>query len=191
VAKTGISGVSVAAIAAGTLLVVSGVRDAPVLDALRDLMQGRPPQGRAPRMTLVSAGKAVGAAQRPAGKAAGRLTRPVSGSITSGFGPRGGRMHKGVDIPMPTGTPILAADAGRVTDTGYEPLGAGNFVKVRHENGWVTKYFHMSAIRTTRGAEVHAGDVLGLVGTTGHSSGPHLHFELWIDGSAVDPSGYI
>lgn len=187
----GISGVSVAAIAAGTLLVVSGVRDAPVLDALRDLMQGRPPQGRAPKMTLVSAGKAAKAAQRPAGKAAGSLTRPVSGTISSGFGPRGGRKHLGVDIPMPTGTPILAAQAGYVTDTGYEPLGAGNFVKIRHENGWVTKYFHMSRILTTRGANVNAGTTIGLVGSTGRSSGPHLHFELWIDGSAVDPSGYI
>lgn len=186
----GVSGVAVASVAAGALLIVSGIRDAPILDALRDIMQGRPPQGRAPVVTSVETGGEK-AASRLEKKATGRLLRPVAGEITSGFGPRAGRMHKGVDIPAAMGTPIHAAETGRVTDTGYEPLGAGNFVKVDHGNGLLTKYFHLSRFATWRGATVSAGEVIGYVGSTGRSSGPHLHFEVWTGGQAVDPTGYI
>jgi len=192
----GISGLSVAAIAVGGLLMYAGIVDAPVLDAVRDIMQGRTPQGRAPKVTDVPRG--TGSAQKDGsegGKAvgrAGKLTR-LSGAIGDGFGaPRpNGRKHKGIDIPASTGTPIPAAAAGTVANTGYEPGGAGNFVNVNHGNGLTTKYFHLSKISVSRGAKVIEGQSVGLVGSTGNSSGPHLHFEVWDNGQARDPMGYI
>jgi len=184
----GISGLAVAAVAAGGLLIISGIRDAPILDALRDIMAGRTPQGREPKVTTI--GKL--AAREDVVKHGARLpARPVDGSITSGFGMRSGKMHKGVDIPMPSGTPVHAADAGTVTNTGYEPGGAGNFVQVQHAGGLLTKYFHLSKIIAFKGAKLGVGEVLGLVGTTGNSSGPHLHFEVWQDGVVQDPAGYL
>lgn len=194
----GISGLAVAIAATGGLLVISGIRDAPILDALRDLMQGRTPTGREPVVTDAPGviGKAAGggAAGKEAGsaKAAGRkLARPIAGEITSGFGMRNGKMHRGVDIPAPKGTPIGAADEGTVTDTGYEPLGAGNFVKIRHTANLSTKYFHLSGFAVGRGAKVTTGQTIGTVGETGNATGPHLHFEVWYDGQAVDPAGWM
>lgn len=193
-AKGGISGLSVAAIAAGGLLIVAGIRDAPVLDALRDILQGRTPTGRPPKVTDV--GGAVGSAGGgAAGKFAPRpgteFVRPVAGEVTSPYGPRNGRMHRGIDIAAPTGTPIAAAAAGEVTDTGYEPGGAGNFVKIKHDGSRLTKYHHLSAFAVSRGASVAAGQTIGYVGNTGNSSGPHLHFEVWINGQSVNPAEWI
>lgn len=195
-ASGAISGLSVAAIAAGGLLLYSGIVDAPVLDAVRDILQGRTPVGRAPKVTDVPRG--TGSAQKDGsdgGKAvgrAGKLTR-LSGAIGDGFGaPRpAGRKHKGIDIPAPTGTPIPAAAAGVVSNTGFEPLGAGRFVNIKHDNGLTTKYFHLSTISTSRGARVVEGQTIGQVGSTGNSSGPHLHFEVWEGGQARDPMGYL
>lgn len=187
----GISGLSVAAIAAGGLLVYSGIVDAPVLDAARDILQGRLPEGRAAKRTSV--GKAVGEGAAKAAKRAGKLTR-LAGPIGDGFGaPRpGGRKHKGIDISAPSGTPIPAAAAGRVSNRGYEPAGAGFFVTLDHDDGLRTKYFHLvSAAPVQTGQRVSEGQSIGSVGSTGSSSGPHLHFEVWEDGQARDPMNYI
>lgn len=189
----GISGLSVAAIAAGGLLIYSGIVDAPVLDALRDILQGRLPQGRAQKVTDVP--KGVGTAEKggKAAKRAGKLTR-LAGPIGDGFGaPRpGGRKHKGIDISAPTGTPIPAAADGRVSNRGYEPGGAGNFVTLDHGNTLLTKYFHLVSMAPVQiGQQVSEGQTIGSVGSTGSSSGPHLHFEVWEGGQARDPMGYI
>jgi murein DD-endopeptidase MepM/ murein hydrolase activator NlpD len=195
-AGVGISGLSVGAIAVGGLLVYSGIVDAPVLDALRDILQGRTPQGRAPVVTDVARGIASGAVGGAGGgKAVGRaskLTR-LAGAIGDGFGAArpNGRKHKGIDIPAQSGTPIPAAASGTVKNTGYEPGGAGNFVNIDHGGGLVTKYFHLSKILVSRGQKVIDGQTIGLVGSTGNSSGPHLHFEVWDGGQARDPMGYI
>jgi len=196
-AGQGIRGLSVAMIAAGALLIVSGVRDALVLDALRDIMQGRTPQGRAAKQVLKTGTGAVGKAAGNAdggtvGKRAGRLTR-LAGTIGDGWGaPRpGGRKHKGIDIPAPMGTPIPAAEDGKVTNTGYEPAGAGNFINIDHGQGLITKYFHLSSFAVKRGDQVTEGQTIGYVGSTGSSSGPHLHFEVWDGGTARDPAGYV
>jgi murein DD-endopeptidase MepM/ murein hydrolase activator NlpD len=192
-ATAGISGLSVAAIAAGGLLVYSGIVDAPVLDALRDILQGRPPQGRAAKRA--DKGKATGSAPAD-GKAVGRtgkLTR-LAGAIGDGFGAArpGGRKHKGVDIPAASGTPIPAATAGRVANRGYEPAGAGFFVTLDHGNSLRTKYFHLrEAAPVQIGQQVSEGQTIGYVGSTGRSSGPHLHFEVWEGGQARDPMLYI
>jgi murein DD-endopeptidase MepM/ murein hydrolase activator NlpD len=179
------------ALAAGTLLVFSARRGT---SPLRALLSGEPiPAPTYPIEGVEGLPKATGEASRNGSvlvSAAG-LTRPVPGAITSGFGMRGVRMHYGVDIPAPHGTPIRAAMAGTVNRVAYDPGGAGNYVRVSHPNGWMTKYFHMSTQAAQVGQPVTAGQVIGYVGSTGNASGPHLHFELWIDGKAVDPQPYL
>ena len=114
---------------------------------------------------------------------------PVNGVVTSGFGWRWGRMHEGVDIAAPTGTSIRAAAGGTVIYAGYMG-GYGNLVIVDHGNGLSTAYAHQSAIYVS-GGSVSQGTVIGAVGSTGNSTGPHLHFEVRVNGSAVDPMGYL
>jgi murein DD-endopeptidase MepM/ murein hydrolase activator NlpD len=114
---------------------------------------------------------------------------PVNGVVTSGFGWRWGRMHEGIDIAAPTGTSIRAAAAGTVIYAGYMG-GYGNIVIIDHGDGLSTAYAHQSAIYVGSGS-VSQGTVIGAVGSTGNSTGPHLHFEVRVNGSAVDPMGYL
>lgn len=123
------------------------------------------------------------------GTSASGFIWPVNGVVTSGFGWRWGRMHEGIDIAAPTGTPIRAAAAGTVIYAGTMS-GYGNIVIVDHGNGLATAYAHQSAIYVG-GGQVSQGTVLGAVGTTGNSTGPHLHFEVRVNGSPVDPMGYL
>ncbi len=115
---------------------------------------------------------------------------PVNGAVVSGFGMRWGRMHEGIDITAPTGTPIWAAAAGTVIHAGWLG-GYGNLVVVDHGNGLATAYAHASVILVALGQEVAQGETLSLVGSTGNSSGPHLHFEVRVNGVAVDPLLYL
>jgi murein DD-endopeptidase MepM/ murein hydrolase activator NlpD len=117
------------------------------------------------------------------------LIWPVSGPVVSGFGLRWGRMHTGIDIAVGYGTPIHAAASGTVIFAGWMG-GYGNFVIVDHGGGLSTAYAHQSSIAVGGGA-VSQGQVLGYVGCTGHCFGPHLHFEVRINGSPVDPLGYL
>jgi len=117
------------------------------------------------------------------------LIWPVDGVVTSGFGMRWGRMHTGVDIAVGYGTPIHAAASGSVIFAGWMG-GYGNFVIVDHGGGLSTAYAHQSSI-AVGGGTVSQGQVLGYVGCTGHCFGPHLHFEVRINGSPVDPLGYL
>ncbi|MBC7793832.1 MAG: M23 family metallopeptidase [Clostridia bacterium] len=107
--------------------------------------------------------------------------------LSSVFGTRWGRHHKGIDIPMDEGTPVAAARDGVVERTDFDPYGYGYYVIVRH-GARETRYAHLSHISVRAGQEVLGGStVLGLSGSTGHSTGPHLHYELRINGTAVDP----
>jgi murein DD-endopeptidase MepM/ murein hydrolase activator NlpD len=115
---------------------------------------------------------------------------PVSGPVTSSFGWRWGRMHEGIDIGVAYGTAIHAAAAGTVIYCGWES-GYGNFVVLDHGGGVATAYGHQSAIAVTCGQQVSQGEVIGYVGSTGHSTGPHLHFEVRVNGDPVDPMGYL
>jgi murein DD-endopeptidase MepM/ murein hydrolase activator NlpD len=115
---------------------------------------------------------------------------PVSGPVVSGFGMRWGRMHTGVDIAVGYGTPIHAAASGRVIYAGWMD-GYGNLVFVDHGGGISTGYAHQSRIAVANGQTVGQGDVIGYVGCTGHCFGPHLHFEVRVNGSPVDPLGYL
>jgi len=117
------------------------------------------------------------------------LIWPVSGTLTSGFGPRWGSMHEGIDIAAPFGTPVRAAAAGRVIIAGFSG-GYGNLVVIDHGSGMATAYAHLSAIYAG-GGSVGQGQSIGAVGSTGHSTGNHLHFEVRINGSPVNPLGYL
>jgi len=115
---------------------------------------------------------------------------PVNGPVTSGFGMRWGRMHEGIDIGVASGTPIHAAASGRVVYSGWMD-GYGNLVAIDHGRGISTAYAHQSSIAVGNGQTVSQEQVIGYVGCTGHCFGPHLHFEVRINGSAVDPLGYL
>ena len=120
---------------------------------------------------------------------AGGLIWPVNGPIVSGFGMRWGRMHEGVDIAVPTGTQIRAAASGTIEIAGYNG-GYGNYTCIGHGGGLSTCYAHQTQILVGSGG-VAQGQIIGLVGCTGHCFGPHLHFEVRVNGQAVDPLGYL
>jgi murein DD-endopeptidase MepM/ murein hydrolase activator NlpD len=115
---------------------------------------------------------------------------PVSGPVTSPFGMRWGRMHTGIDIGAAYGTPIHAAASGRVIYAGWMD-GYGNLVFIDHGGGISTGYAHQSSIAVSNGQAVTQGQVVGYVGCTGHCFGPHLHFEVRVNGNPVDPLGYL
>ena len=118
------------------------------------------------------------------------------GSISSGFGYRSdpfnghAAMHAGLDFRAPIGTPIHAAAAGRVSFVGQKS-GYGNVVEIDHGAGLITRYAHMSRFGTRVGQQIAAGDVIGAIGSTGRSTGPHLHFEVRINGRAVNPRPFL
>ena len=137
-------------------------------------------------------GVALPVGPMPSPSAAGFIW-PLEGTLTSGFGYRWGRMHEGIDISVPEGTPIRAAASGTVIlmQSEYESGGYGNYTCIDHGGGLSTCYAHQSSFSTSVGAQVSQGDVIGLSGNTGHSTGPHLHFEVRINGAATDPLGYL
>ena len=126
-------------------------------------------------------------------RGSGSMIWPVNGPMSSPFGPRWGRLHAGIDISAAEGTPIHAADAGRVVlmqGTGASG-GYGNYTCVQHTASMSTCYAHQSRFGTSLGASVSQGQVIGAVGNTGNSFGAHLHFEVRVNGSPVDPMGYL
>jgi murein DD-endopeptidase MepM/ murein hydrolase activator NlpD len=116
-----------------------------------------------------------------------RLAWPLSGTIADGFGPRGVRFHAGIDIPAPSGTPVVAAGDGVVVSAGWRDGGFGKTVEIEHEQGVTTLYVHLSTAHVKPKQRVARGAMVGLVGSTGNATGPHLHFEVHVRGAAVDP----
>lgn len=116
---------------------------------------------------------------------------PVAGAFWSGFGPRWGSFHKGVDLGAAYGTPVVAAAAGQVVLATYSNNGYGNYVIVRHADGSETLYAHLSEYWVGLGQYVGQGEAVGAVGCTGRCNGDHLHFEVHIGGSPVDPMAYL
>ena len=125
-----------------------------------------------------------------------RYIWPVHGRLTSYFGRRNlgmgtSNFHRGIDVAAPTGTPIIAARAGTVTFSGWSTRGYGNLVRIRHAGGAETWYAHASRLLVSVGQYVNQGERIALIGSTGLSTGPHLHFELHVGGTAIDPLGEL
>jgi murein DD-endopeptidase MepM/ murein hydrolase activator NlpD len=147
------------------------------------------PAGQAPS----GGGSTPNVVQTPSGPvnppaSASGLIWPTSGSVTSGFGPRWGRLHAGIDISAPSGTPIYAAQSGTVI--GGCGGGYGNCIVIDHGGGLVTLYAHMTSVYVS-GGSVSRGQNVGTVGCTGSCTGPHLHFETRINGVAQNPMNYL
>ena len=120
----------------------------------------------------------------------GGLIWPVNGPVVSPFGMRWGRLHAGVDIAVPSGTPVHAAKSGRVLIAGWVS-GYGNYTCIGHGGGLSTCYGHQTSIGVSVGQSVSQGQVIGYSGCTGHCFGPHVHFETRINGAPVNPMGYL
>lgn len=119
-----------------------------------------------------------------------RLGWPCSGGIISPYGMRGGRMHEGVDIGAGYGSPVAATAGGTVVSAGWHG-GYGNCVDISHGGGLVTRYAHLSSIKVKVDQSVERGQLIGLVGATGWASGPHLHYEVHVNGSPRNPVNYL
>ncbi|HXY85603.1 MAG TPA: peptidoglycan DD-metalloendopeptidase family protein [Gaiellaceae bacterium] len=128
--------------------------------------------------------------ESPSTPSASGLIWPVIGPVVSPFGMRWGRLHAGIDIAVPTGTPIHAAAAGIVVIAGWV-TGYGNYTCINHGGGLATCYAHQESFAVSVGEHVDQGQVIGYSDCTGHCFGPHLHFEVRIDGTPVDPLGYL
>jgi murein DD-endopeptidase MepM/ murein hydrolase activator NlpD len=141
----------------------------------------------------IAAQRAKSGGSAPAAQSSnGRLIRPVNGNPGDGYG--GSRNHPGVDILAPVGTPVWAALGGKVVQAvsggGYNG-GYGNLVVIDHPNGLQTRYAHLSTVRVSVGQAVSQGQVIGNVGMTGNTSGPHLHFETYMNGVRQNPANYL
>jgi hypothetical protein len=141
---------------------------------------GLPPDGVARATTIA-------ALRRPAARCPLPLAWPLEAPVGDGFGPRGDRFHAGIDLIANRGAPVQAAAAGRVAFAGFASGGWGKLVVVAHRDGVRTMYAHLSKISVHAGQAVTTGSVVGLVGSTGDATGPHLHFEVRLRGAAVDP----
>ncbi len=116
-----------------------------------------------------------------------RFLRPVAAPIGDRFGMRGRRPHHGIDFPAGHGAPVTAAGVGTVRSAGYNAFGYGNLVVVTHRLGFETWYAHLSSIAVSEGQPLSGGVLIGRVGSTGHSTGPHLHWEVRLNGTPIDP----
>lgn len=138
------------------------------------------------------AGPATIAALRGGSEAPGgpvRFLRPVAGPLGDGFGaPRSDHRHQGIDFPVPYGTRVGAAGVGTTIFAGYNYGGYGNLVVIQHRLGFTTWYAHLSSIATSDGQAVEGGTIIGYVGSTGNSTGPHLHFEVRRYDTPIDPA---
>lgn len=160
-----------------------------------------PVEREAPRQALAEPERPpVTAVAEPAGPVTRGISfeEPVRGfAVNSRFGMRrlggepGVRMHKGIDIAAPQGTAVYSSAEGEVLRIGRQPAGYGNFIELRHPNGMTTLYAHLSRIDVASGDRVGGGERIGLVGSTGYSTGPHLHFEVRRDGAQVNPTRVV
>ncbi len=143
----------------------------------------------ADKIRAAQAGSAAGSTSTGAPSSSG-LIWPVNGPVTSVFGFRWGRMHEGIDIAVGNGTSVVASASGTVLVAGWSG-GYGNLVVIDHGNGIATAYGHNTNVTVGVGQTVSQGQLIAYSGNTGHSTGPHVHFEVRVNGSPVDPLGYL
>jgi septal ring factor EnvC (AmiA/AmiB activator) len=149
----------------------------------------RAAEERAAQRAAAQRSSSGGSAQVSAPSSSG-FAWPLCAPVTSEYGPRWGRMHRGIDQGASTGTPIGASKAGTVIFAGWQG-GYGNLTLIDHHDGVVTAYAHQSRFAVGSGARVSQGQTIGYVGNTGNSTGPHLHFETRVNGNAVNPRQYL
>ncbi len=128
--------------------------------------------------------------EEPAEDTGVSFTEPAVGVLTSPFGQRWGRMHEGIDIGGDNGSDILAAESGMVEYSGWVN-GYGNYIRIVHQEGYKTAYAHMGEIFVKEGDFVQKGDRIATMGSTGNSTGPHLHFEIISDGECLNPLEFV
>lgn len=133
----------------------------------------------------------VGTLQTPPKRALGNFIYPVLGRLSSNYGPRWGTSHKGIDLAAPKNTPVSASDGGTVIYAGWNSGGYGNLVQIDHGNGFVTYYGHNSTVSVKVGQKVAQGEVIAYVGSTGDSTGNHVHFEIRKNGVIINPFDYL
>lgn len=152
-----------------------------------------------PGLELTIPGAAILAAQTPNRLIASRSPErpsntgfvwPTKGYISSGYGPRWGKFHYGLDIAANTGTPLVAIAAGRITDSGWRQ-GYGYMVRIDHQNGWVSVYGHCSKLYVKAGQQVRRGQQIAAIGQTGNATGPHVHLEMIKNGKHQNPINYL
>ncbi|MGI8807619.1 MAG: murein hydrolase activator EnvC family protein [Acidimicrobiales bacterium] len=167
-------------------------REEATLSALIRARQAPPEAADVPSSNSNSGGGGGGAAaSAPAARVSGSgMAWPANGSVTSGFGYRWGSLHAGIDIANGAGTPIRAAKSGTIILAGWNG-GYGNCIVVDHGGGFSTLYGHMTRLRASEGQRVSQGDLIGDMGSTGNSTGSHLHFETRTNGSPQDPTRYL
>lgn len=150
-----------------------------------------PPTVGVPAETAISAVPATPAVPASVATSSPLAVAPVSGTLTSSFGPRWGATHAGLDIANSIGTPVYAASTGTVIDSG-PASGFGLWVQIRHDDGSTSTYGHINETLVTVGQRVQAGEQIATVGNRGQSTGPHLHFETTNpSGAKVDPSEWL
>lgn len=142
-------------------------------------------------VTLAPVDEIVEIGTKNIGLGTGSLIAPVSGTMTSGYKYRWGRMHKGIDYGLSVGSTVRAADNGRVIVSEYSRSGYGYYIIIDHGNGMKTLYAHNSQLLVNVGDTVEQGQSIALSGNTGNSTGPHCHFEVMIDGENVNPANYL
>ena len=137
--------------------------------------------------------RAEKAAPEKTAPAARRFVSPFAAAreITSLYGLRNGRQHRGIDIAAPVGTPVRSAAAGRVETVGHDENGYGRYIIIDHGRGMKTLYAHLQSTNLRRGQHVQSGDTVALSGDSGRSTGPHLHFEVRVNDKAADPLKYL
>lgn len=146
--------------------------------------------GRGERGTKIASRSLMSGVNKDGLRTSGRFVWPAQGEFSSPFGRRGGEFHKGIDVAAVVGTPIYSALQGEVIYTGWES-GYGQTVEIRHSNGLVTRYAHCSRIFVHVGQSVLAGEHIAAIGMTGHVTGPHVHFEVLVNGVQVNPRNYL
>lgn len=129
-------------------------------------------------------------AEEPADVSGATFVRPGAGRLTSGYGRRWGRLHAGVDLAAGMGSPVRAVTGATVLSAGTES-GYGRCIRLLHADGTVSVYAHMSALLVSKGEQVAPGEQIGREGSTGQSTGPHLHFEIRINGAPINPATWL
>jgi murein DD-endopeptidase MepM/ murein hydrolase activator NlpD len=159
--------------------------------AIQALIQAQPPTPpAAPVVTVPQSSGAAAKAATPKASASGFIW-PISGVVTSEFGPRWGGFHPGIDIAGPNGGAIVAAMSGSVIYAQWNDGGYGNMTIIDHGGGYATAYAHQSKLGVSVGQHVNQGQVIGYEGSTGFSTGPHVHFEIRVDGTAQNPRNFL